>query len=43
LQRDLGVNLAGVEVIVRLLKRIESLQHDLEQERSQALRRDETP
>src|SRR5437660_4046263 len=43
LQRDLGVNLAGVEVIVHLLKRIEALQHDLEQERSQALRRDETP
>src|SRR5947209_20621545 len=36
LQRDLGVNLAGVEVILRLLKRLEVLQQDLEQERKQA-------
>jgi MerR family transcriptional regulator/heat shock protein HspR len=42
LQRDLGINLAGVEVIVRLLKRIEALQHELEQERNQALRRGDT-
>jgi MerR family transcriptional regulator/heat shock protein HspR len=41
LQRDLGVNLAGAEVIVRLLKRIEDLRYELEQERNQALRRGE--
>jgi MerR family transcriptional regulator, heat shock protein HspR len=34
LQRDLGVNLEGVEVIVRLLKRIEALQIELEHERN---------
>ena len=34
LQRDLGVNLEGVEVIVRLLKRIEALQVELEHERN---------
>ncbi len=28
LQRDLGVNLAGVEVIIRLLKRIKTLQDE---------------
>jgi MerR family transcriptional regulator, heat shock protein HspR len=33
LQRDLGVNLEGVEVIVRLLKRIEALQIELEYRR----------
>ena len=36
LQRDLGVNLAGVEVIIHLLKRFEILQHELEQKRNQA-------
>jgi MerR family transcriptional regulator, heat shock protein HspR len=36
LQRDLGINLAGVEVIARLLKHIEALRHELEQERNQA-------
>src|SRR5437763_13272895 len=36
LQHDLGVNLAGVEVILRLLKRVEILQQELEQERNQA-------
>ncbi len=30
----LGVNLAGVEVILRLLKRLEVLQQELEQERN---------
>src|SRR5437879_4613430 len=35
LQRDLGVNLAGVEVIIHLLKRFEILQHELEQKRNQ--------
>ena len=42
LQRDLGVNLAGVEVILRLLKRLEAVRQELEQERNQAYRRDET-
>jgi hypothetical protein len=31
----LGINLAGVEVIIHLLKRFEVLQHELEQERNQ--------
>lgn len=31
LQYDLGINQAGIEVIIRLLKRIEALQADLEQ------------
>jgi len=39
LQRDLGVNLEGVEVIVRLLKRIEALQIELERERNKEYRR----
>ena len=39
LQRDLGVNLEGVEVIVRLLKRIEALQIELEHERNREYRR----
>jgi MerR family transcriptional regulator/heat shock protein HspR len=34
LQHDLGVNLAGVEVILRLLKRLDVLQQELEQERN---------
>ena len=38
LQRDLGVNLAGVEVILRLFKRLEVLQQELEQERNQTKR-----
>ena len=42
MQRDLGVNLAGAEVIVRLLKRIEALRDELEQERNQALRQNDT-
>lgn len=33
LQSDLGVNLAGVEVILHLLKRIAAISRDLEQER----------
>ncbi len=33
LQRDLGVNLAGVEVILLLLKRLEAVHQELEQER----------
>jgi MerR family transcriptional regulator/heat shock protein HspR len=40
LQRDLGVNLAGVEVILQLLKRLEAVHQELEQERNQAYRRD---
>ncbi len=43
LQRDLGINLAGVEVILRLLKHLEAVHQELEQERNQASRRDETP
>ena len=42
LQCDLGVNLAGVEVILRLLKRLEAVHQELERERNQAHRRDET-
>ena len=33
LQRDLGVNLAGVEVILLLLKRLEAVHQELERER----------
>ena len=33
LRRDLGVNLAGVEVILRLLEHLEIMQQELEQER----------
>jgi MerR family transcriptional regulator/heat shock protein HspR len=33
LQHDLGVNLAGVEVILHLLKQLENLRRELEQER----------
>ncbi len=42
LQRDLGVNLAGVEVILRLLKRLETIQKELEVEKNRTHRRDET-
>jgi MerR family transcriptional regulator, heat shock protein HspR len=38
LQREMGINLAGVEVILRLLKRLEVLQQELEQERNQTRR-----
>ena len=34
LQHDLGVNLAGVEVILHLLKRLEAVRQELEQERN---------
>jgi MerR family transcriptional regulator/heat shock protein HspR len=34
LQHDLGVNLAGVEVILHLLKRLEAIHQELEQERN---------
>lgn len=43
LQRDMGVNLAGVEVILRLLKRLEVAHQELDRERNQAHRRDDTP
>lgn len=33
LQHDLGINLAGVEVIMRLLKRLEAVHQDLEKAR----------
>lgn len=33
LQHDLGVNLAGVEVILHLLNRLEAIRQELEQER----------
>ena len=33
LQHDLGINLAGVEVILRLLERLEAIQQELEQGR----------
>ena len=38
LQRDLGVNLAGVEVILSLLKRLETVQQEIEQERNKESR-----
>jgi MerR family transcriptional regulator/heat shock protein HspR len=38
LQRDLGVNLAGVEVILHLLKRLDLVCQELEQERNRAER-----
>jgi MerR family transcriptional regulator/heat shock protein HspR len=37
LTQDMGVNLAGVEVILNLLEKIEQLQHELEQYRQQRL------
>ena len=40
LQQDLGVNLAGVEVILRLLKRLDAIHQELEQERNRVHRRD---
>ena len=43
LQRDLGVNLAGVEVILHLLKLLDTLKQKLELERNQTSRRGETP
>jgi MerR family transcriptional regulator/heat shock protein HspR len=36
LQHGLGINLAGVEVILRLLKRLETIRQELEQERNRA-------
>ncbi|MHB9132157.1 MAG: heat shock protein transcriptional repressor HspR [Armatimonadota bacterium] len=39
LKDDLGVNLAGVEVILNLLDRIEELQTEIERVRTQAKRR----
>src|ERR1700686_3157189 len=39
LQHDLGVNLAGVEVILRLLQRLEVIHQELEQERNRVRRR----
>jgi MerR family transcriptional regulator/heat shock protein HspR len=39
LQHDLGVNLAGVEVILHLLKRLEAIYQELEQERNRAERK----
>lgn len=35
LQEDLGVNLEGIEVILRLSARLDALQHELEQLRGQ--------
>lgn len=34
LQHDLGINLAGVEVILRLLKRLQDVRQELERERA---------
>ena len=39
LKNDLGVNLAGIEVILRLLDRIDELQQENERIRNQANRR----
>ena len=36
LQHNLGVNLAGIEVILHLLKRLEAIYQELERERSRA-------
>jgi MerR family transcriptional regulator, heat shock protein HspR len=36
LQHDLGINLAGVEVILHLLKRLDAIYQELEQERNRA-------
>jgi MerR family transcriptional regulator/heat shock protein HspR len=41
LQDDLGVNLAGVEVILHLLKLLDAVQQKLELERNQTSRRGE--
>lgn len=38
LQESLGVNLAGVEVILHLLKHLEALRQELERERSRTQR-----
>jgi MerR family transcriptional regulator/heat shock protein HspR len=35
LRQDLGINLAGVEVILHLLEHLEKVQRELEQERKQ--------
>jgi MerR family transcriptional regulator/heat shock protein HspR len=44
LQQDLGVNLAGVEVILHLLRLLDALKRqELELERNQTSRRGETP
>jgi MerR family transcriptional regulator/heat shock protein HspR len=43
LRRDLGVNLAGIEVILHLLKRLEAIHHELEQERNRTLKHNEPP
>ena len=42
LQHDLGINLAGVEVILHLLKRLDAVYQELEQGRNRARGRDET-
>ena len=39
LKQDLGVNLAGIEVILNLLGRIDELQQEIERVRAQAKRR----
>ena len=39
LKDDLGVNLAGIEVILNLLDRIDELQQEIERVRAQAKRR----
>ena len=42
LQHDLGVNLAGVEVILHLLKRLDAVCQELEQEKNRATDKGET-
>ncbi len=39
LKQDLGVNLAGIEVILNLLDRIDEMQQEMERIRAQAKRR----
>ena len=43
LRRDLGINLAGVEVILHLLKRLEAVHQDLAPDRNHVHQPDETP
>lgn len=43
LQHDLGINMAGVEVILRLLKRLDAVHQELEMERNRSHRQDTAP
>jgi len=43
LQYDLGINMAGIEVILHLLKHLEEAHNELALERNKASRRDDIP